>query len=574
MYKKTKNNPKVALLLAISLIFFSKIATANSNNTPATALTAPTFTFYIQLPQSNATSNAINVTLSMPQGSLNNNTTTATFTMPINTTNQPKSLKINDFANNITVLNHLKKTLPIKIKNQNIEILQQAPTATNIQYTVHNLPNAKNNYQAGNPIINTQKKLYIITYNGFFGYIQGYENAVYNIVVQKNIGDSLKLAATFPPTHSSAQADTFKNLTLTQLLQTTLMYSPKIETTTLTIENKNFEIFIYDETKNTSCFNMYYFLKPVIKSVLNFYPQFPFNQYRFIFYLPKKNSPNTALNSPQYGGITTHNTSFYVLPALPNALVLKRWVQRLAMHELLHTITPYTLKSEYIKTDYTYNFDIENSGNNLPPPQNTAYLWFYEGFTEYLTLLLLQKNELITEFDFWNAMATKIRLTEQKKPVNLWQLSKNIHKSKYKPYYGSFYDKAVIVALMLDIEIQALTNKKYSVPAIVLHFANEVYGQNGAFNEDTFLEEWQKFINKDLHIYINTYIKNNTNIPYSLFLKKIGMQYIPTAPRKTGLLNSLGGGEAEEVVIEGVQPVPNAPKTAIELKQCLLKMGR
>ncbi len=370
--------------------------------------------------------------------------------------------------------------------------------------------------------IQPENNFFLLNRNGFFGYFEGYEEeeAVLNVLKPKGLYGATNLQRQSP-----SQSDTLDVFTKPpkDLLHENLILYARPDTFRFRSSGAEFTIAVYSETGAVIARDLYYILKPVVAAVNRFlvpenqpdslHSNLPISNYTFLFYFAKQDS-GTDLNLSEYGGLMCSATSsFYALPETTYSPSLYRLVQRMVSHELMHLFLPHLLHTD-------------RSARAVNDAQLTQHLWLYEGATEYFALLLLLRNGLITEDDFWDEISKKIEVADKYPPMSMTEVSENLHKkSKFRYWYPNFYHHGALVAMFLDIELAQLSNNTQSLRQRLLYMSKQ--GES-VYNDLTFLDTLVALSHPQIKQYVNRYIEGKETLPLEAGFEKIGIRYSPT----------------------------------------------
>jgi predicted metalloprotease with PDZ domain len=187
----------------------------------------------------------------------------------------------------------------------------------------------------------------------------------------------------------------------------------------------------------------------------------------------------------------------------------------ISIHEFMHIITPLNLHSQHIG-----NF-------NYADPVMSKHLWLYEGTTEYFSKLIKVRGGIISPKDFiFKTMRNKIRRAEKfpNKKMSFTEMSENVLKRKYKKQYRQVYERGAVISMLLDIEIIRLTDGAKTLIDVVMELAGK-YGDSQSFDEDTFIDEFVRFVHPDLKEFFNKYVEGREELPYREILNVVGVEY-------------------------------------------------
>lgn len=355
-----------------------------------------------------------------------------------------------------------------------------------------------------------EQENFLINHFGFFGYIRGYKYFPFKIHIDKPAG--FHGATGLKKLSSTYARDTWFASSYRNLIDNPIMYS-KPDTTSFFVKDTRINISVYSANKVVTASRIVPFIRQVTDAVHRFFDGIPVPQYSFLFYFAGYQQQDIK-KSKVYGALEHKSSSVYFLPEIYSDNELKKNIQSIAIHEMLHLLTPLNFRSN--KTVYF----------NLLNPEMTSHLWLYEGVTEYFTYWLMLTEGLITEEEFINEMRYKIIRSSAFEPLSFTEMSKNILKEPYKEWYENVYEKGAILGLLLDIRIHELTNSKHNLREVVLQMASE-YGSE-PFNDETFIDDFVSRVHPDLSLFFEKYIIGTEPLPVNEYFEKLGWEYIPS----------------------------------------------
>ncbi|MGB0930957.1 MAG: hypothetical protein ACPGVB_09295, partial [Chitinophagales bacterium] len=425
-----------------------------------------------------------------------------TYVFPSGEFGAQKSIPIKARLERFEPLDENGKVLPYKyIQNDGIEI-SKAHRLKRINYWLKpNFPSVSN--QNKNPA-------YLISHRGFYAYFHGLHNLPFEVKIEKpkDFYGATSLTAKL----QSDNLDVFEVENYFDLFKNPILYS-KPDTISFSLKEGKTKIRIaaYSESGKVSTRTLYYDLKKVVQSISNFMGELPLPEYTFVLYFA---DPSLTANSglAQYGGLMCGSSSFYLLPEIKNGKRLKKIVQRIASHELLHLLTPYSLHSEKVH--------LVGFGHQ----EMSKHLWLYEGTTEYFTLLSMLQSGLMSEVEFFAEISKKLKLIEGYPKRSLTEMSEHIFTQKHQQDYHYLYQQGALIAFALDIEIQRLSNEKTSLSRIIQQLA-EKYGVHQSFEEDKLFEEIVNLSHPEIADFVKLYIEGKKALPFRELAAHIDMEY-------------------------------------------------
>ncbi len=425
----------------------------------------------------------------------------ATYVFPSGEFGAQKSIPISERLERFEPLDENGKILPFKyVQNDGIEI-GKAHRLKRINYWL------KPDFPS---VSQSQSPAYLISHRGFYAYFHRMYDLPFEVKIEKP--KHLYGATSLTAKLQSDTLDVFEVNDYLDLFKNPILYAQP-DTISFSLNGKTkIRIAAYSESGKVTTRTLYYDLKKVVQSVADFMGELPLSEYTFVLYFA---DPSLAAKSglAQYGGLMCGSSSFYLLPEIKNGKRLKKIVQRIASHELLHLLTPHSLHSEKVH--------LAGFGHR----EMSKHLWLYEGVTEYFTLLSLLRSELISETEFFAEISKKLKLIEAQSPQSLTQMSERIFTPKYQYNYNYLYQQGALTAFALDIEIQKLTNGDKSLPAIIQQLASE-YGAAKPFEEDQLFEEIVGLSHPQIANFIEDHLEGKKVLYFQELAAAMGMDYL------------------------------------------------
>lgn len=268
----------------------------------------------------------------------------------------------------------------------------------------------------------------------------------------------------------------------------------------------NYQLFFYNEEDNKVDRYLDNFLQPVINDLETYLKDFDLLFDKIILCSFDKASESSSHDF--WGGAVNQDYIYLTIPTTSTRSRFREMLQKTFVHEFLHQITPLSLFTN--KTFETVDKHKKYS----------KHLWLYEGVTEYLSWHFLLKYGYIEERDFKEVFGKKIAYGNAEK-INLINLSENIHnhKSEYKTHY--FYDKAAVLAFLLDIQI----NRESEGRQNLLNTLQSMIDQDEVYDDASFIEQFGTFSNDKIANYLVENLSNSNYTDPNTVLKEISWEY-------------------------------------------------
>ena len=162
----------------------------------------------------------------------------------------------------------------------------------------------------------------------------------------------------------------------------------------------------------------------------------------------------------------------------------------------------------------------------------TDLLWVAEGITSYFDDLFLKRAGFHTEESYLKAVAYNINRLENQPGRKVMALNESSKLAWVKAYMTnensnnvtiSYYNKGMLVAWMLDVEIFSATNGSKRLDDVMLELYNTYYRKQArGFTYQEFVETCSAICGKSLQDFFDTYTTTTTPLPYAKYLKITG----------------------------------------------------
>jgi predicted metalloprotease with PDZ domain len=338
-----------------------------------------------------------------------------------------------------------------------------------------------------------------------FGYLEGYADIPYYISVIKPAELSASSALTITSenqTHDSYQVSSYG-----MLVDNPVMYC-HADTCGFKTGNIYVSISVYSENGRVSARLVRRIIASQMDASSLFIKDIGERNYKLIFYFttPFK----TVLNANgNYGGLAHGRSAFYFLPELADEEELTSEIQRETSGDIMHMLSP-------------LNIQVVNGNNNFLEPQISKAWWFCEGVNLYFDWLALLRDSFASEDNFMGAISAKIKLNDlaQKKPLT--DLKSVQLMMKIPLEREEFRAKAMITALLLDIEMTEMSGGKMGLREAVLKL-----NSLGKFDPDSLEINLERLVDPKLAEFFRNYVDGIKPFPLISSFGKIGWAYAP-----------------------------------------------
>lgn len=244
----------------------------------------------------------------------------------------------------------------------------------------------------------------------------------------------------------------------------------------------------------------------VLKDTRAFLGELPVDRYAFLYYFSLFNA----------GALEHSYSSVYVLSDAPYSVNYGRSLRNISAHEFFHIVTPLNIHSEIIE-DF-----------NFAEPTASEHLWFYEGVTEWASVMMQYRNNSITLDNLLNTFGLKKQESDRhfNANVSLSEMSLTCYTTG-QSQFGNVYRKGALVAALLDIKLLELSEGTRGLRELILELI-EIYGPERAFPENAFYEKLVELTYPEIAYLLDDYIKGTAELPLEESFGKLGITYNPT----------------------------------------------
>ncbi len=380
----------------------------------------------------------------------------------------------------------------------------------------------------------------VINHYGYFGYIDGYMDVPYELIIQKPA--SMYGSTTLSRRKGTPTKDLFSAENYSKLVDNPIMYCVP-DTASFNIDSTHISLSVYSENGLVKAKSLAYYLIMLTSAVRDHLGRLPVKQYTYIMYFA---SP-TNQSDTKYGGFGAmeHNyCSFYFLPEIARADSLDGIIRQFVPHNFMHILTPLNIHSDKLDA-----FDFKHV-------MQSKHLWMYEGVTEYLSYLVQVKDSLMTEDEFMDVFHDKMDKANTYPDVPLTEMTKNLNKKANRDAFQNIFDKGAVTAFLMDIRLMELSNGKMGLKDVLLKLS-EKYGPTKPFDEDSLFSEIAKISYPEMKSFCEDYLVKNKPLPYKEYFNKMGVNYYPSQIDTTwsfGKFRMAVDQKKDELVILRVDP--------------------
>ncbi|TFG93989.1 MAG: M61 family peptidase, partial [Calditrichales bacterium] len=179
---------------------------------------------------------------------------------------------------------------------------------------------------------------------------------------------------------------------------------------------------------------------------------------------------------------------------------------------------------------------------------DTDALWIVEGLTSYYAYLSLIRSNIYTKDKFYFEFSNKISRFENHPAKNLRSLAEvsrlswlflgdvpSFESTNIDQTFYSYYQKGMLVALLLDIEIRARTGNRSSLDTVMAEMYKQYYLEpvgtyymrGTGYTTADFIRMVESISGSDFQDFFRLYVFGRGNINYNDYLSKAGLVLEP-----------------------------------------------
>lgn len=415
------------------------------------------------------------------------------------------------FIENIHAYTKQGTQLPVELRDSNTLVIANAKELVRLSYLVNDTFDAESGADvfgskekvifspSGTNIL--QGKQFWINWCGFIGYFKGLQELPYRINIEHPT--DLFAATAASDNDTSSTKDSFSFTRFAEAVDNPVMYS-KPDTATFRVDDMDVLLSVYAPHGNISAMQ----LKPDLRRMIIAQKRFlgklnTTKKYAVLAYL------TTSAEGDARGiGALEHNNS---TTAVFRESMTSQDLISVISHEFFHTVTPLKVHSEEIRY-----FDFEN-------PKMSRHLWFYEGVTEYFANLFQVNQDLISENEFYDLMAAKIKASQDySDSLSFTTMSKNVLQDSMKREYPNVYQKGALIAMCIDILLREHSAGKKGLLSLMDELVSK-YGTDKPFKDEEFIQTISGMTFPELAEFLKLHVEGSEPIDYTVYIKRMGL---------------------------------------------------
>lgn len=360
----------------------------------------------------------------------------------------------------------------------------------------------------------SKDSLFIINYSALAGYFEEIKNKSYEVTIKKN--QAFYASSALKYIHQSDTTDVVSAKDYRHLVDSPVFYCVP-DTTWLNVGNAKVLVSFYSKEYKSYSKT----LANKLQTILNFQQAYlggrlPVSEYAFLIY-------HEGIPHGMMGDGLEHSNSTVCLYGSKTIDILPDALTGVASHEFFHILTPLNIHSKEIQ-----DFNFLN-------PVLSRHLWLYEGMTEYATIHMPIKQQMISLPEFVKKIEEKIKAMEKfDNRLSMTEMSMNA--IKMQDQYMNIYQKGALVGLCLDIRLRELSHGKFGTQELMHRLMNK-YGPDKYFKDEELFDVITAITFPEIRQFFKDYVEGEQLAPLKESLQKVGLVYDETARTVTVISN-------------------------------------
>jgi len=428
----------------------------------------------------------------------------------------PGTYKIYDygqFVHDFKALDSKGDSLNVEKLNENQWKIANAAELYKIEYWV-----SDSYHQSGSKIFAPAgtaiaEDVFLLNNFGFIGYLQNFNHVPFTLEVNKP--EHMYGTTSLQEVSRSAAKDLFAAKDYFELHDCPILYAAP-DTASITVEGLPISIGVYSKEGKIKAAEVRDALKPVFEAAAKYLGgNLPAQRYSIMVY-------GLTMRQSMYGvGALEHHTSTLVNMPDVDGSYLKMFGYKdpmqmyrdIVAHEFFHIVTPLNIHSQQIA-----NYDFIN-------PQMSEHLWFYEGVTEYNSMIAQARSNVISVEDFLKDVKSKMEGNRRyNQYIPFTQMSKYAL-SFYGSQFNNVYEKGALIGLAVDLKLRVLSEGEVGLVDL-LEDMWQSYGADTFFVDDDLFQILTEKSFPEIEEFFVRHIAGTQPLPFENLFAEVGIDYV------------------------------------------------
>jgi predicted metalloprotease with PDZ domain len=349
--------------------------------------------------------------------------------------------------------------------------------------------------------------VFLLNNFGFVGYIKGQKEKPFELRIKKPAG-FYGSTALVVNSASSEDTDVFTTKNYFELHDNPILYCEP-DTASIMVGGAKVLVSVFAPQKQVNAKEALKNISEVLQASANYLGgALPVDKYAVLIYCVDPKSVEGG-----YGALEHHKSTVLYMPEV-NSDFFYKGVQDITAHEFFHIITPLNIHSEQI-----HNFDFIN-------PEMSKHIWFYEGVTEYNSIIVQIRNGIIDEEEFLDQVQDKMETADTYNQGVPLTVASKFTLTFLKDEYLNFYAKGALAGLALDLKLRSLSEGDYGLPDLLIELG-QTYGQDTFFTDVDFFDIITEKTYPEMREFFAMHYESSAPFPFKELFNEVGVTYIP-----------------------------------------------
>lgn len=349
---------------------------------------------------------------------------------------------------------------------------------------------------------------------GYVGFMQGHEHLPYTYEVAH--GDDVVATTALDIVSESAKRDVFYAKDYFELHDRPVMYAADDRASTM-VAGAEVTVGVYSPAGNLSAQELLDGISPVFEAAAEYLGgSLPTDRYVVLIW---GRTLEQVMSDGMAGALEHFTSTTLVMPDATDQTFQMfgedsriTFVRHIVAHEFFHIITPLNIHSQHI-----HNYDFIN-------PQMSAHLWFYEGITEYNSLISQVRGGIMSESDFMEEMVEKLHFADNFNEHIPMTVRSEHALDIFEDQYMDVYMKGALIGMALDMHMREATNGEQGLVDLLITLKNE-YGPDTFFVDDHFFDIIVDHTPEGTEEFLYEHIAGTAPLPLEGLFDKMGYEY-------------------------------------------------